>query len=270
MTHFQRLIPLLLTLFISIASSHTQAQIDTYTNEPNPSQTEQDLLAAAEAGNLAAQLDLGALYYLAFDDSPRTQAAYDWWYKAALQGDARAQYLLALLYHQDAALGHDKLRAFAWLQLAAEQALPEALSIRSEMSRLLTPQQQREAQQLSRTLLAATEGEDDSVAVDAEHTSVEIVKQTYNDSAPSPGTGHYVQVAALMDEASANKAQVQWQQRYGHQLPEGITPFINLSTRNNGRNVYRLQLGPFNDIRLANVECERLKSQGQDCFVGRL
>ncbi len=316
MTLCQRLI-LLLILLMSSASSHAQIQTDqsgvsdeqlsswiaqaesgdtvaafrlghhfSYASKPDPAQAEQYLLAAAESGHLGAQLHLGTLYYVAFDDSPRTQSTYDWWYKAAQQGDARAQYLLALLEHQNAVPELDPLRAFAWLLLAAEQALPEALTIRDEMARLLTPQQQHEALQLSRTLLIHEETEDPDtagaqpaprlVAVATEppnNAAIEISSDSKNnaqDSTLMPGTGHYVQVAALMDETSASTARDQWLQRYGDQLPAGITPFINLSTRNNGRQVYRLQLGPFDDSRSANIECERLKSQGKDCFVGRL
>jgi len=258
-----------------------------YSSESDMTRAEQYFLLAAESGHLAAQLHLGTLYYTAFEDSPRTMDAYKWWHEAAQQGDARAQYLLALLYYQDAALDQDTLRAYAWLQLAAEQALPEALAVREEMAQLLTPQQQREATRLSSALLS---NEDEATAsegsTDQHQATAKVATQASSDipttappasstqvekaNAQLPTTGHYVQIAAGVDEASTNKAREQWQQRHGSQLPEGITAFINPSVRNDGRFVYRLQLGPFADSSLANAECARLKSQGQDCFVGRL
>jgi len=258
-----------------------------YANEPDTTQAEQYLMTAAESEHLGAQLHLGTLYYTAFEDSPRTMDAYKWWHKAAQQGDARAQYLLALLYYQDAALNQDILRAYAWLQLAAEQALPEALAIREEMAQLLTPHQQRDAARLSTTLLSnEVEDTETEGSTNQHQTTAEVATQPSSDTPPAtppansaqvekanaqlPTTGHYVQIAAGMDEASTNTAREQWQQRHASQLPEGITAFINPSVRNDGRLVYRLQLGPFADSSSANVECARLKSQGQDCFVGRL
>lgn len=262
-----------------------------YTNEPDTTQAEQYLLTAAESGHISAQLHLGSLYYTAFEDSPRTMEAYKWWHKAAQQGDARAQYLLALLYQEDKALEQDTLRAFAWLQLAAGQKLPEALAIREEMAQLLTPQQQRDAARLSTGLLTNEEETAETQGSADKHQTAEVATQQSSAAPPPaapassaqessaqekstkaqpPANGHYVQVAALMDETSASTAQEQWQQRHGSQLPEGITAFINPSVRNDGRHVYRLQLGPFADSSSANTECARLKSQGQDCFVGRL
>ncbi len=83
---------------------------------------------AAEHGEAAAQLHLGAMYEEG-NGVPQdfTQAAA-WYRKAAEQGSAKAQYELALLYADGRGVPQDFAQAAAWYAKAAEQGHATAQS----------------------------------------------------------------------------------------------------------------------------------------------
>lgn len=91
---------------------------------------------AAEHGNAAAQFELGSYYTLEpHRDFGRAAALLR---QSALQGFAPAQSSLAMLYLAGAGVPEDRVEAYAWLLLAAEQGEREARDlapgVRAELS----------------------------------------------------------------------------------------------------------------------------------------
>ncbi|HYI12781.1 MAG TPA: tetratricopeptide repeat protein [Thermoanaerobaculia bacterium] len=81
--------------------------------------------SAAEAGEAAAQTNLGVMILNGYGTSEPRQNAEVWFLKAAQQNDDYAQLNLGLLYLQGA-IPRDCSAALTWLHKAAESAVPEA------------------------------------------------------------------------------------------------------------------------------------------------
>ena len=103
---------------------------------------------AASQGNAAAQFELGSYYTL---ESHRDYGqATDLLRQSALQGYAPAQTSLAMLHLTGSGVAKDKVEAYAWLGLAAEQGEREALdlqpSLQAELSDAELDRAQAQAQ----------------------------------------------------------------------------------------------------------------------------
>lgn len=102
---------------------------------------------AAAQGNAAAQFELGSYYTLA----PHLDfgRAVDWLRQAALQGFAPAQTSLAMLYLAGAGAGvaEDRIEAYAWLGLAAEQGERDALDRVPDVQAGLSDAEREQARQ---------------------------------------------------------------------------------------------------------------------------
>src|SRR5690606_7768116 len=96
---------------------------------------------ADERGHVAAQGNLGTLYYFAFPDSPRVKPAFEWWEKAARNGDGRSQYMMAVMLYNGSQVARDPVRAYAWMRLAKDAGVPEALKAEEQMLQSLSVQQ---------------------------------------------------------------------------------------------------------------------------------
>ena len=92
----------------------------------------------------------------------------NWWRKAANQGHPSAQYNLGLMYLGREKIAVDRVQAYLWFDLAATtygsriaqgavigEARDEAISMRNEVSRMMTYQQRKEAERLVREWLEA-------------------------------------------------------------------------------------------------------------------
>ncbi|CAH1199049.1 conserved hypothetical protein [Candidatus Nitrotoga sp. BS] len=97
------------------------------------SQEEAEYLAQlkmhAESGNANAQYDLAWLYDTGDDSkilAKDVRKAAEWYEKAAIQGHAKAQTGLGLLYVNGNGLPKDYVKGVDWLQKAAAQGDPEA------------------------------------------------------------------------------------------------------------------------------------------------
>jgi TPR repeat protein len=88
---------------------------------------EEELVRAAEEGEVAAQYALANMY-----DQPGggvlrdAKKAVKWWTKAAKQGHAKSQRELALMYYSGDGVAKDAKKAVAWFTKAAEQGFAEA------------------------------------------------------------------------------------------------------------------------------------------------
>ena len=81
---------------------------------------------SATQGHAAAQFELGSYYTL--EPHQDWQRAADLLRRAALQGFAPAQSSLAILYWAGKGVPQDRIEAYAWLGLAAEQGEREVLA----------------------------------------------------------------------------------------------------------------------------------------------
>jgi TPR repeat protein len=75
-------------------------------------------LAAAEAGDVAAQTAVGTFYYLGVGTSRDYAQALAWYEKAALAGDAHARRNLGSMFRHGHGTPQDDFRAFGWYDAA--------------------------------------------------------------------------------------------------------------------------------------------------------
>ena len=105
---------------------------------------------AADQGYASAQYALG-MWYSDGDGEPEDFAeAAKWFRKAADQGDDRAQCSLGIMYAYGAGVPRDYVRAYMWLDISIAQLNAGGLTMRSELSSLMTPAQIVNAQRLAR------------------------------------------------------------------------------------------------------------------------
>jgi hypothetical protein len=80
------------------------------------------LVASAENGDAAAQVELGVLYYNGRADNHRPDytEALKWFERAADQGNPKAQDRIALMYYYGQGVPQDYAQAAHWYQLAAQ------------------------------------------------------------------------------------------------------------------------------------------------------
>ena len=76
----------------------------------------------AEAGDAAAQHNLGELFY----DAKDFKESFKWFHKAAKLGHAKAQHMLGLMYNHSIGVPFDVKEAAKWYRKAAEQGHWEA------------------------------------------------------------------------------------------------------------------------------------------------
>lgn len=80
----------------------------------------------AEAGEAAAQVNLGLFYCFGKGVHRDQVEAVRWFRRAAEQGDAQAQYNLGIAYDTGDGVGRDVREAFRWFLRAANQGHAEA------------------------------------------------------------------------------------------------------------------------------------------------
>ena len=107
----------------------------------------------AEQGDNEARFGLGALYHY---QKENYQEAAKWYRLAANQGHAGAQLSLGLLYYDGRGVPKDYVKAWAWINLAAQE-IKEAVEFKSVIKKKLTTEQATEAQKLSSKLLKGIE-----------------------------------------------------------------------------------------------------------------
>ncbi|EDN68074.1 conserved hypothetical protein, secreted [Beggiatoa sp. PS] len=81
----------------------------------------ESLQQAAEEGDIAAQFQLGTIYYTGQDVPHDLKEAAKWYRKVAEQGFATAQHNLGIMYSRGEGVPQDHEIAFGWYRKAAEQ-----------------------------------------------------------------------------------------------------------------------------------------------------
>ncbi|MGO8916182.1 MAG: tetratricopeptide repeat protein, partial [Stellaceae bacterium] len=83
-------------------------------------------LVAAQAGNRAAQFDMGAMYDNGRGVAKDVASAVMWYRRAAEQGDGRAAYALGLIYQEGGAVPTDRREALKWFLTAERDGIAAA------------------------------------------------------------------------------------------------------------------------------------------------
>lgn len=104
--------------------------------------------AAAEQGERMAQTKLGILHYFGLGTDKNSAEAARWFKKAAGQGEIRAQSILGSLYASGDGVAKDLALAFYWYTMAEEQGDAEAAKGRQSLEEELSPGQRDEALRL--------------------------------------------------------------------------------------------------------------------------
>ncbi len=100
---------------------------------------------AAAQGNSAAQFELGSYHTL--EPHRDYGRAADLLRQSALQGFAPAQSSLAMLYLTGAGVTKDRIEAYAWISLAAEQGERDALDLQPGLQAELSDGELQQARQ---------------------------------------------------------------------------------------------------------------------------
>ena len=111
------------TAFNSPAHADTDAGL-AYLKEGYYIKALQELIPAAEAGDVRAQVNLGSIYYYGEGIAANFDKAFRWYHAAALQGDADAQIGLAIMYIHGQGVAGDLAIAHMWLTLALDKLPP--------------------------------------------------------------------------------------------------------------------------------------------------
>lgn len=236
------------------------------------------LLQAARQGHLAAQTELGTLYYLDLPDSPRLDSAHYWWQTAARSGEPRAQHLLGLFYLNGQSVGQngsqpDLVRAYAWTSLAADADLPEALDTLRSLEEKLNSNQIQVARQFRESLpvmrqaapAARPPQHSTSSSTPATATRVPAPSRMIEGVSDTVPEGYFVQSGALADADIAARELLRIQRRLD--LQTSYQGFVKPLNNASGRWLYRILTGPFAERREAANICAQLKDLGEDCFV---
>ncbi|UXN10960.1 sel1 repeat family protein (plasmid) [Bartonella sp. HY328] len=92
-------------------------------NRLNRDSSFEEFYKAAQQGEVRAQLVVGTMYSVGKGVAQDVELAVRWYCLAASQGYKEAQYSLGVSYYEGYGIKQDKAEAFRWLKLAAEQGL---------------------------------------------------------------------------------------------------------------------------------------------------
>ena len=220
---------------------------------------------AAQQGHEQAQANLGLIL---FQNGSRT-AAMPWIKKAADAGDPRAQYVLGTAMFNGDLVAKDWPRAYALMQRAAAQGLPQAATSLEQMDRFIPLEQRRQgialAQQLeksapppARTVQQPPAG---AIARTNVSPSTAAIQPSRPISAPAAAAagGWKVQLGAFSSAANAQRA---WSTLRGK-----VGALASLQPRYvAAAGVTRLQAGGVGSRAAADKVCAAAKAAGSACF----
>ena len=110
----------------------------------------EQLTAKAESGDAVAQLNLGFMNCQGASGPQNYAEGVKWYRRAAEQGQANAQFQLGCMYSRGEGVPEDVAKACKWLNLAAAGGIGEAMKLRVNLEKRMTPEQIAEGKKLSR------------------------------------------------------------------------------------------------------------------------
>jgi TPR repeat protein len=223
---------------------------------------------AAMKGHEQAQANLGLILFQKGDRAK----AMPWLRKAADAGDPRAQYVLGTAMFNGDLIAKDWPRAYAFMQLAAAQGLPPAVTNLQQMDQHIPLPQRQKGLAIARQIEKAAPAPK-SISVPAPAlaaakrpapgpvTRTAVPPSMSARSAPKPavGGGWRVQLGAFSNAAGARKAWDGLRAKAGGLA--GLQPvFVPAGA------VTRLQAGPLPSRAAADKACGAAKAAGSACF----
>jgi len=107
---------------------------------------EKEFRVSAEQGNAEAQYNLAMLYDRGIGVENNDIEALKWYRQAAEQGYAKAQYNLGMMYYFGKGVPQDKATGYQWVILAADRGLEAAKVAMAELAKKLSSEQMTSAQ----------------------------------------------------------------------------------------------------------------------------
>jgi len=102
---------------------------------------EKEFRASAEQGNAEAQYNLAMLYDRGLGVENDDSEALKWYREAAEQGYAKAQYNLGMMYYFGKGVPQDKEAGYQWVILAADRGEKAAKDAMTELAKKLSSEQ---------------------------------------------------------------------------------------------------------------------------------
>jgi len=102
---------------------------------------EKEFRASAEQGNAEAQYNLAMLYDRGLGVENDDSEALKWYREAAEQGYAKAQYNLGMMYYFGKGVSQDKTTGYQWVILAADRGEKAAKDAMTEMVKKISGEQ---------------------------------------------------------------------------------------------------------------------------------
>ncbi|MDT9597805.1 SPOR domain-containing protein [Sphingosinicella rhizophila] len=210
---------------------------------------------AAQQGHEQAQANLGLILF----QNGNRAGAMPWLKKAAESDDPRAQYVYGTALFNGDLIAKDWPRAYAMMQRAAAQGLPQAASQLAEMDKYIPLQERRQGIALARRL--------EQGAPTAPVPPAPRVAPPSQRTAPSPAAavpaagargGWKVQLGAF---GNIDNARRHWEAISRKAGFAGLQPIMTKAGA-----MTRLQAGPIANRAAADRICAVAKSAGSACF----
>mgnify|MGYP002634279259 CR=1 FL=1 len=104
----------------------------------------------AEERSCQTQFELGEMFRENVVDKEDYNQSAEWFKRSAQQGYSKAQYKIGLMYARGVGVCKDYIKAYAWLKVAASQGSQKAMTCLAKLSKKMSPDQLKLAQQKSR------------------------------------------------------------------------------------------------------------------------
>ncbi len=112
---------------------------------------EKEFRAAAEQGNAEAQYNLAMIYDRGIGVKNDDGEALKWYRKAAEQGHAKAQYNLGMMYYFGKGVPQDRVTGYQWVILAADRGEQVARDAMASLAKKLSSEQIANARAAAQT-----------------------------------------------------------------------------------------------------------------------
>ena len=116
---------------------------------------------AAMQGDTRAQYNLGVMYEKGLGVIEDAKVAVEWYTKAAMQGVAKAQLNLGIMYYSGDGVIEDFVASYAWMLNAKANGTKEASQVIPILKRKMTKEQIEQGQALAKKLYQLIENRDD-------------------------------------------------------------------------------------------------------------
>lgn len=208
---------------------------------------------AAQQGHEQAQANLGLILF----QNGNRAGAMPWLKKAADSDDPRAQYIYGTALFNGDLVAKDWPRAYAMMQRAAAQGLPQAATHLAEMEKYIPLPQRQQGIKLARQI---EQGRTPAIVAPAPRAAVAppAPRPSAVAQAPAVRGGWKIQLGAF---GNADNARRHWAAISKAARLSGLQPILTKAGA-----MTRLQAGPVANRAAADRFCAAAKAAGSACF----